>query len=136
MTDRREFRIVRPDGEVWAEGSASLADGYIAQMEPGDVIEYRTVTDWRQEPSCKCARCTPVMYTMRVCRVCGNKRCPHAADHDNECTRSNEPGQPGSLYPRIPPMSSEEVAKHFQHDGFRCDPVELVRRIRDGGDAL
>lgn len=30
---------------------------------------------------------------------CGNKRCPCAAHHDNVCTGSNEPGQPGSLYP-------------------------------------
>jgi hypothetical protein len=29
---------------------------------------------------------------------CGNKRCPHASDHDLECTGSNEPGQPGSVY--------------------------------------
>lgn len=33
---------------------------------------------------------------MIVCETCGNKRCPHTADHRNECTRSNEPGQPGS----------------------------------------
>lgn len=35
----------------------------------------------------------------RVCSTCGNKRCPHAADHDEECTGSNESGQPGSSYP-------------------------------------
>lgn len=33
-----------------------------------------------------------------VCDHCGNKRCPHAADHELECTGSNEPGQPGSDY--------------------------------------
>lgn len=37
------------------------------------------------------------MY-MHVCRECGNKRCPHATDCSLECTGSNEPGQPGSLY--------------------------------------
>jgi hypothetical protein len=36
---------------------------------------------------------------MVLCATCGNKRCPHAADHRNECTHSNEPGQPGSNYP-------------------------------------
>lgn len=36
---------------------------------------------------------------MILCPVCGNKRCPHAADHDLPCTGSNEPGQPGSAYP-------------------------------------
>ena len=29
---------------------------------------------------------------------CGNKRCPHATDHNYECTNSNESGQPGSRY--------------------------------------
>lgn len=35
---------------------------------------------------------------MILCQKCGNKRCPHAADHDLACTESNEPGQKGSLY--------------------------------------
>ncbi len=28
-----------------------------------------------------------------VCEVCGNKRCPKAADCGNKCTGSNAPGQ-------------------------------------------
>jgi hypothetical protein len=35
---------------------------------------------------------------MILCRECGNKRCPHASDHNFACTRSNEPGQAGSVY--------------------------------------
>lgn len=35
---------------------------------------------------------------MIVCPDCGNKRCPKATHHDNECTCSNEPGQEGSVY--------------------------------------
>ena len=35
---------------------------------------------------------------MILCPTCGNKRCPHASDHDLACTGSNEPGQPGSVY--------------------------------------
>ena len=35
---------------------------------------------------------------MTLCSTCGNKRCPRATDHDNACTGSNEPGQPGSNY--------------------------------------
>jgi hypothetical protein len=35
---------------------------------------------------------------MIVCTTCGNKRCPHATDHREDCTGSNEPGQPGSAY--------------------------------------
>jgi hypothetical protein len=32
------------------------------------------------------------------CETCGNKRCPHATDHANACTCSNELGQEGSRY--------------------------------------
>lgn len=35
---------------------------------------------------------------MVLCKVCGNKRCPHATDESLECTGSNEPGQAGSRY--------------------------------------
>jgi hypothetical protein len=38
------------------------------------------------------------MARMILCAKCGNKRCPHANDHRNECTGSNEPGQAGSAY--------------------------------------
>jgi len=54
---------------------------------------------------CWCHTCRPVAMTdMRlvVCPTCGNKRCPHANDHRNACTGSNEPGQEGSAYPAAP----------------------------------
>lgn len=35
---------------------------------------------------------------MILCSECGNKRCPHASDHNHVCTGSNEPGQVGSVY--------------------------------------
>jgi len=44
-----------------------------------------------------------------LCSICGNKRCPHAADHDLACTNSNEPGQPGSNYSAIAAMTPREV---------------------------
>ena len=61
---------------------------------------------------CSCHRCIreknlveregsflPMSATrMIVCPTCGNKRCPHASDHDLDCTNSNDPGQPGSVY--------------------------------------
>lgn len=56
-------------------------------------------------PDCSCRTCRPVTMTdMRfvVCPECGNKRCPHANDHRNACTGSNEPGQEGSAYPAAP----------------------------------
>lgn len=40
----------------------------------------------------------PPCMPMCVCVDCGNKRCPRATHHDNECTRSNDVGQPGSAY--------------------------------------
>ncbi|MEJ3963063.1 DUF551 domain-containing protein [Citrobacter braakii] len=54
---------------------------------------------------CWCHTCRPVtMSDMRfvVCPDCGNKRCPHANDHRNDCTGSNEPGQIGSAYQAAP----------------------------------
>lgn len=56
-------------------------------------------------PDCSCRTCRPVTISdMRfvVCPECGNKRCPHANDHRNACTGSNEPGQEGSAYPAAP----------------------------------
>ncbi|MCM7668181.1 hypothetical protein M8S60_00695 [Enterobacter asburiae] len=56
-------------------------------------------------PGCSCRTCRPVTMTdMRfvVCPDCGNKRCPHANDHRNACTGSNEPGQEGDAYPAAP----------------------------------
>lgn len=61
-------------------------------------------------PGCSCRNCRPVTMTdMRfvVCPVCGNKRCPHANDHRNACTGSNEPGQEGSAYPAAPQQEVE-----------------------------
>lgn len=62
-------------------------------------------------PACICHRCIrdhdlrgadgvfPLSSSrMILCPTCGNKRCPHASDHGNACTNSNEPGQPGSIY--------------------------------------
>lgn len=59
---------------------------------------------------CWCHTCRPVSMTdMRfvVCPDCGNKRCPHANDHRNACTGSNEPGQEGSAYPAAPKQEAE-----------------------------
>lgn len=56
-------------------------------------------------PDCSCRTCRPITFTdsrFVVCPECGNKRCPHANDHRNDCTGSNEPGQVGSAYPASP----------------------------------
>jgi ribosomal protein L32 len=53
------------------------------------------------QQDCACYNCQDEAYRMShmiVCPTCGNKRCPHATDHNQACTNSNEPGQPGSRY--------------------------------------
>lgn len=35
---------------------------------------------------------------MILCPDCGCKRCPKATYHDHACTKSNDTGQPGSVY--------------------------------------
>lgn len=51
---------------------------------------------------CGCHLCIKerghVAMHMVVCKECGNKRCPQATDHNLACSRSNKPGQIGSIY--------------------------------------
>lgn len=66
-------------------------------------------------PDCWCRTCRPVtMSDMRfvVCPDCGNKRCPHANDHRNDCTGSNDPGQAGSAYPAAPQQEVTSARVH------------------------
>jgi hypothetical protein len=46
---------------------------------------------------------------MVVCDMCGNKRCPRATHHDNKCTASNDPEQPGSRYGGIEPTFGDDA---------------------------
>lgn len=46
-----------------------------------------------------------LMYPFIVCESCGNKRCPKATLHTNECTGSNASGQAGSSYGGLPTHS-------------------------------
>lgn len=57
--------------------------------------------------ACWCETCRPItLLDMRMvlCPTCGNKRCPHATDHRNACTGSNEPGQKGSSWEHVQPV--------------------------------
>ena len=57
--------------------------------------------DVKEASKCWCETCrTKTLADMRMvlCPECGNKRCPKATHHNNECTGSNERGQPGSAY--------------------------------------
>ena len=51
------------------------------------------------------------LRTMILCQKCGNKRCPHAADHRNKCSGSNEPGQKGSAYELVGNLYAKEAAE-------------------------
>lgn len=51
-----------------------------------------------ENPNCSCRKCNPNLMRMILCKVCGNKRCPHASDHGFKCTHSNEPNQKGEPY--------------------------------------
>ena len=49
-----------------------------------------------------------------MCSECGNKRCPRAEFHDNECSGSNAAGQSGSVRypahdPNKPRLTGEEL---------------------------
>ncbi len=69
--------------------------------------------EWRaaaEPPPCSCFACdgAPVVRSrMYLCAECGNKRCPHAADHRLDCSGSNVEGQEGSLYAMPVPRPSE-----------------------------
>lgn len=47
---------------------------------------------------CGCHKCNPRAAWFVTCDICGNKRCPHATDHELACTDSNAPGQKGSCW--------------------------------------
>ena len=83
-------------------------------------------------PDCWCRTCRPVTISdMRfvVCPECGNKRCPHANDHRNACTGSNEPGQEGSAYPAAPQQEvTQAVAKGMERYG------DAMQKLEDSGD--
>ncbi len=64
------------------------------------------------------------MTRMILCPTCGNKRCPKATDHRNECTVSNEPGQPGSRYPKFN-LSELPAAKLWVHPGIGANGKRL-----------
>lgn len=62
-----------------------------------------------EDADCGCSTCVGEVLAARpfpqnlqwpfiVCPTCGNKRCPKATFHENECTNSNDPEQPGSRY--------------------------------------
>lgn len=93
--------------------ACELRDAVDAIRNSGIAIDGEKILaerDALNAPDCWCRTCRPVTISdMRfvVCPECGNKRCPHANDHRNACTGSNEPGQEGSAYPAAPQQEAE-----------------------------
>jgi Zn finger protein HypA/HybF involved in hydrogenase expression len=102
-----------------------LQQASIAQAETAKVASDKVTTCLaaectaevvRDKAACWCATCRPVTpfgdpadNRMVLCPTCGNKRCPHAHDHRNACTNSNELGQIGSHYPAASATDAEHV---------------------------
>ena len=99
---------IKPGKHVEAGGETS--------KDPGSIPGASTIMS---EKSCSCRKCQTANGAKQFaqdlgggssalwnvgfavfpgCPVCGNKRCPKGTDHDLQCTNSNEPGQPGSIY--------------------------------------
>jgi hypothetical protein len=121
-------------GEEWERETPASEHQNIETCNFSDlgmqVIEYMPLPELAPQPpqqqqengGCECRRCLserdertesgwPVLASrMILCSICGNKRCPHATDHRNECTNSNEPGQPGSSYGPINQDNPHELS--------------------------
>ncbi|RYF05721.1 MAG: hypothetical protein EOO40_10095 [Deltaproteobacteria bacterium] len=66
-----------------------------------------------------------------VCGECGNKRCPKAADHDWDCTRSNDVGQDGSAYQHgSGAATSRRLTSAWSNDILRGNGSEEERHDR------
>lgn len=109
ITSKKSFLVDRDSpASLFAAGyNACRMDVYLAAPA---VQAEQLSGNAEQVTKCWCHTCRPVTMTdMRfvVCPDCGHKRCPHANDHRNACTGSNEPGQEGSAYPAAPKQEAE-----------------------------
>ncbi|MGF4045750.1 hypothetical protein ACX800_09885 [Paenarthrobacter nitroguajacolicus] len=85
MVQIGQYLVITTEGEV--------CDCYECSRRVGEVI---ATSDPTADLSTRINN-NPV-NRMIVCPECGNKRCPRATSHDEECTASNDPGQEGSRY--------------------------------------
>lgn len=79
-----------------------------------------------------CHACVPNYQFMRVCSECGNKRCPHASDHRNACTHSNEPNQQAEPNRQVDARTPGEALKAIAAllDNYRREVDEFAEAIR------
>ena len=79
---------------------ACVLDRPVGRLEP-ERCDCRACLRERNEGATVAGVWMPAeVLRMVVCAQCGNKRCPHATDHRNACTGSNDTGQIGSAYGR------------------------------------
>ena len=131
-------RVYRRAWNLLNDQHRSLADPAVAIPDAGRS---------GSAPQCWCQTCRPITLSdmrMVVCPTCGNKRCPHANDHRNTCTGSNEPGQKGSAYEHVavPSASSggerereptpEEAAWQFIASAFNNTTTSASERVLEG----
>ena len=92
---------------VMAEEFERLRDGVlVTPRNAPESPDGSTGNDSETPKGCQCRICVDArtapedwwMKGMILCATCGNKRCPHATNHDNACTNSNATGQAGSDY--------------------------------------
>lgn len=129
------YRAAMLQGAEPVSQPCTLREGVAAIRNSGIAIDDEKIKaerDALNEPTCWCHTFRPVTVTdMRfiVCPDCGNKRCPHANDHRNACTGSNEPGQEGSAYPAAPQQEvTQALAKGMERYG------DAMQKLADSGD--
>lgn len=114
LDDNSDMLYWQKDNFIKVDGKTGLTETYIKRaIEILNQEEQRITKVTRinnlSEIQCWCYNCLSeqnimfhgmpiISQFMIVCPICGNKRCPKATDHRNECTHSNEPGQKGSRY--------------------------------------
>ena len=116
--------------------NAALEEAALLMEATGKHIAASDIRAKKNDPAgqassrCWCQTCRPITLTdlrMVLCPDCGNKRCPHANDHRNACTGSNEPGQPGSAYPAA--LAAQPAADHLGGPCLTCGDKGAVGNI-------
>lgn len=128
VTPGQAIRIVRAvEAEMLAADAQRIAEleALVENWMRGYQAAYRDATEATvkcfqleaqqvavPQDECWCHSCRPITLSdmrMILCPKCGNKRCPHANDHRNACTASNEPGQAGSAYTALQARPAREL---------------------------
>ena len=98
---RFELYVEREENDAELKQRLFEQAEHIRKREEAEKAEFERLSKKFGVEECWCESCKPNTMTdmrMILCQICGNKRCPHATNHNNECTNSNEPGQKGSSW--------------------------------------